>query len=278
MGAYNSKLWSQVDPITGKSKSKIRGEKSREGNLNNIDENGNNGFQRGALKSSKTKKNIDPVTGMTISKTIAYKVVASKKNNIDENGLDSIQIGTIKMVKTRKIKDENGLTSYTKGGYLSAETRALNGNYMTGKSKEATNMIKEIISHFYLDQNMNYELYYGDDNDKNKREWTQYINKPEIKAGAYDFVIRLKDTKNIILVIEYHGSCWHINKEKYDQLVENNIDETCPFGGSLKDTYIRDQIKKQHMIEKYGCEYIEIFDYEWKDNKEEILKRIGNIL
>ena len=51
-----------------------------------------------------------------------------------------------------------------------------------------------------------------------------------------------------------------------------------PFKINLRASYEKDQIKKQHIITKYDCPYLEVFDYAWKDNKQEILIKINNIL
>ena len=118
----------------------------------------------------------------------------------------------------------------------------------------------------------NCELYYGES------EWRSYINHSVIKAGSYDFVVRNTKSKIPILVVEYHGSAWHIDKERYNMLIRENRDETTPFDKSLKESYEKDQIKKQYMIDKYGCGYVEVFDYEWKENKEAILDNIYYLL
>ena len=246
-----------------------------------IGEDGLTISQRAALKTAKTRSDdIDPSTGLSSYQRGGLKMVETRRKDIDPiTGLDNYERSNILKIQTMKADiDENGKNAYDRCIRKGVETRAKTGNYTTGFSNECYMMIKNIIEEFKLEEKSIYELYYGDKEGDSKQEWTNYINHEKIQMGAYDFVVRLKDSKQILLVIEYHGSVFHINKEKYNLLVEEDKDDTDPFGNSLRRSYERDQIKKQHMVDKYGCEYLEVFDYDWKENKEEILDRIGNIL
>ena len=90
--------------------------KAKQTSLNNIDENGNNSYQRATIQRlKKLKLDIDK-NGLNGLQRIARKGAITAKNNIDEFGKNSYERGSLKIVQRRKNDiDVNGLDSYQRG-------------------------------------------------------------------------------------------------------------------------------------------------------------------
>ena len=92
-----------------KHNSQIKGRKEKIRNtcLNNIDKNGLNSYQRGAIKGRITKLNNIDEYGLNSYQRAAIKCKNSKLNDIDENGLNGFKRTFIKSKHTKLIKYNN---------------------------------------------------------------------------------------------------------------------------------------------------------------------------
>lgn len=94
-----------------KHNSQIKGrrEKVRQTCLNNVDDNGMNSYQRGAIKTKITKLNNIDENGLNSYQRAVKKGLETKRNDIDENGLNCIQRINLKSRLTKKERygDEN---------------------------------------------------------------------------------------------------------------------------------------------------------------------------
>ena len=266
-------LKTKIDSESGLTIGKAAAIKAVKTRANDIDENGLNSYERGSIKCKETRLADIDENNLNSYERASIKTRESNLNNIDENGLNSYERGAIKARNTiLNDIDENGLNGYERQARKAMETKIKNGTLFYRSSKISIDIIKGIIKYFGLYYNKNYQLYYGNNNDKG--EWLERKLNDNIEIAFYDFVVRDIETRNPIFVMEYHGSHVHIDKEKYDLLIKEDRDEFDPWKHSLRASYEKDQIKKNHIINKYGCPFLEVFDYEWKENKQEILDKI----
>lgn len=113
---------------------------------NDIDEDGNNAYQRAVLKC---KNNLD-TDGKTCYQRGIKKTIQAKLNNIDENGLNSFQRARQKQIEKQKADiDENGLNGLQRVGRKANKTRlldidenGLNGHQRSVIKGKHTNFIK----------------------------------------------------------------------------------------------------------------------------------------
>jgi len=123
-----------------------------------------------------------------------------------------------------------------------------------GASKESfTNLFNPIIEKL----GGNYTLYYGKDDVK---EWFIWDNVKK-KYNLFDFYI-----KEVNIIIEYHGSLWHYNKD-----IDYTEDK---FGPKVEDMIKKDTYKRELALSK-GFEFIEVFD---TDNFEEKINYILDLI
>lgn len=124
-------------------------------------------------------------------------------------------------------------------------------------SKIANKCFEEIIDELVL---QDHEIYF----DKLNYEY-------DVDGYRLDFYDK---TSNI--AIEFYGDLWHCNPKFYknDDLMTN------PFNGETykaEDIWLKDENRKKTIIEKLGCEFIEIFEDEWKHNKRQITNNIRDL-
>jgi hypothetical protein len=129
----------------------------------------------------------------------------------------------------------------------------LTRNYRKDFSKPEIELIKEIIKRF----NFNIDEHYSGLNE-------QYFIYNNITKTffTYDFVL-----KNYKKVIEFNGDYWHCNPKIYKEDFFNKNKQMF-----AKEIWKRDEEKIEN-IQQRGFETLIIWEYDYKNNKEEIIQR-----
>lgn len=89
-------------------------------------------------------------------------------------------------------------------------------------------------------------------------------NRDRQETYIYDFII-----SNIKICIEFYGCYWHANPLVFDLEEDDYIRDR-----KVKDIWTHDFIKELYIEEKYGYDFIEVWDYEYVEDKQQIIDDI----
>lgn len=161
----------------------------------------------------------------------------------------------------KKYGEEDGTKIYNDRQINWIATLRKNGNLTLGFSRISQELFNRIL-----------ELY----NESDKKHIHYATHNKEYSIGVsknsyylYDFT-DLKNKK----IIEYHGDKFHGNPKKYS---ENDTPNPLNKKIKAKDMWIKDKLKENKAIEK-GFDVLVIWDSDYLNNKELIIKKIINFL
>jgi len=182
----------------------------------------------------------------------------NKGYSIEESKIKVSEIqGTFSLVKCiKKYGEEEGKKIFIERQKKWQESLYKSGNLKSGYSKVSQELFFELIKHYDNIENLNYIMF--------ATKGGEFVLTSVEGFYRYDFTDLLNKK-----IIEYNGDNYHANPDIF-----LTTDTPNPFRKSItsEDIWKKDEIKVK-LANKYNFEVLVIWDSEYKNNKEKVIKK-----